>query len=398
MKRLIYFVGVCILCTIMATACTSSETKDEQEVSNLIEETNTNKETIKVDGEYLIIDKEAFTNVFNTMIESSEILKGIGKIEKWNKTNLEGNEIYETSIANFTMQFEKLKKGEKCLYIELVDNTDNSEEDYNNMFAMMYIIAMMCEDFDNSETENFKNDMLEVFNDVVNTKRCFKNGDKIADRYVLGEKCVYEISYTSFKSIDDTTFDNTIYFSVMPATEENISAEMDLEEISADIPFCSTENEKEPENETETEINEKPQNDTQEQDTTEQKIITATKKVFGEENYINVFYEPEDNFVLIKAKGKDLLSSSMSAKGMLKSIKDTLYEIREIPDLNVDFNIVYTMVNSAGDTSDNIVIKATYKNETRNSINWDEYVLHENMPKIADEWWVHPAIQAELEE
>ena len=144
--------------------------------------------------------------------------------------------------------------------------------------------------------------------------------------------------------------------------------------------------------------NEEPQNNTQEQDTQEQKIITATKKVFGEENYINVFYEPEDNFVLIKAKGKDLLSSSMSAKGMLKSIKDTLYEIREIPDLNVDFNIVYTMVNSAGDTSDDIVIKATYKNETRNSINWDEYVLYEDMPKIADEWWAHTAIETALKE
>lgn len=144
--------------------------------------------------------------------------------------------------------------------------------------------------------------------------------------------------------------------------------------------------------------NKEPQNNTQEQDTQEQKIISATKKVFGEENYINVFYEPEDNFVLIKAKGKDLLSSSMSAKGMLKSIKDTLYEIREIPDLNVDFNIVYTMVNSAGDTSDDIVIKATYKNETRNSINWDEYVLHEDMPKIADEWWTHTAIEAALKE
>lgn len=152
-------------------------------------------------------------------------------------------------------------------------------------------------------------------------------------------------------------------------------------------------------NENDKELNEtKTSEIIQEQDTQEQKIITATKKVFGEENYINVFYEPEDNFVLIKAKGKDLLSSSMTAKGMLKSIKDTLYEIREIPDLNVDFNIVYTMVNSAGDTSDDIVIKATYKNETRNSINWNEYVLHEDMPKIADEWWVHPAIQAALKE
>lgn len=401
MKKLMYFVGVCILCIIMVTACTNNEIKDKQEVSNSAGETNTNKEkrkAIEVDGEYLIIDKEAFTDIFNTMIESSEILKGIGKIEKWDKTNVEGSEIYETSIANFTMQFEKLKKDEKCLWIELVDSTDNSEEDYNNMFTMMYIVATICEDFDNSETEKFKNDMLETFNDVINTKRCFENGDKLEDGYVLGEKCVYEISYTSFKSIDDTTFDNTIYFSVSPATVEQISGAMNLEKISSEIPFCSTENEEEPESEAGTITNEEPQNNAPEQDTPEQKIIRATKKVFGEENYINVFYEPEDNFVLIKAKGKDLLSSGMSAKGMLKSIKDTLYEIREIPDLNVDFNIVYTMVNSTGDTSDDIVIKATYKNETRNSINWDEYVLHEDMPEIADEWWVHPAIQAALEE
>ncbi len=395
MKKLMYFIGVCILCAVMATACTSNETKNKQEVSNLVEETNTNKEAIEVDGEYLIIDKEAFTDIFNTRIESSEALKGIGKIEKWDKTNVEGSEIYETSIANFTMQFEKPKKDEKYLWIELVDSTDNSEEDYNNMFAIMYMLATICEDFDDLESEKFKNDMLEVFNDIVNTKSCFENGDKLADGYILGEKCVYEISYTSFESIDDTTFNNTIYFSILPATAENISASMSLEEMSKEIPFCSTKIDEESEKET---TQAETTNKSQQNDTTEQKIITATKKVFGEENYINVFYEPEDNFVLIKAKGKDLLSSSMSAKGMLKSIKDTLYEIREIPDLNVDFNIVYTMVNSAGDTSDDIVIKATYKNETRNSINWDEYVLHEDMPKIADEWWAHTAIQKALEE
>lgn len=363
MKKLMYFIGVCALCAVMATSCANSETQDKQEVDNSVEETNTNKKAIEVDDEYLIIDKESFTDVFNTMIESSETLKGIEKIEKWDKTNLEENEIYKTSVSNFIIQFEKLKKGEKCLYIELVDSTDNSEEDYNNMLAIMYVLATICEDFDNSKSEEFKNDMLEVFNDVVNTKRCFKNGDKLADGYVLGEKCVYDISYTSFKSIDDTTFDNTIYFSISPATEKNISASMSSEEMSEEIPFCSTKSDEESDkeiNQAET-TNESQQNDTSEQDAQEQKIITATKKVFGEENYIDVFYEPEDNFVLIKAKGKDLLSSSMTAKGMLKSIKDTLYEIREIPDLNVDFNIVYTMVNSAGDTSDDIVIKATYK-------------------------------------
>ena len=304
-------------------------------------------------------------------------MKDVGKIKKWDKTSLEKDEIFETSISNFTIELVKYKENERYSGISVNSKYNLKEDDYNDVFTMMHIVAMMCENFDNSESEEFKNNMLEAFDDVVSTK---------GSQYVLGKKCVYFISYWSYEFGGDT-----IYFLAVPATDERISEVINL---------CATENNKEPQKETnqaET-TNESQQNDTSEQDAQEQKIITATKKVFGEENYIDVFYEPEDNFVLIKAKGKDLLSSSMTAKGMLKSIKDTLYEIREIPDLNVDFNIVYTMVNSAGDTSDDIVIKATYKNETRNNINWNEYVLHEDIPKIADEWWAHTAIQAELEE
>lgn len=381
MKKLMCFVGVCALCATMATACTNNG----QEATNLTEESNANREKrtgVEVDGEYLVIDRKVFTDVFNTMIENSEVLSDIGKIKKWDKTSLEEDEIetYETSISNSSIGLAKLKKSENFPYI-FIYTIYSSEEDYNKAFTMMYMVAMMCENFDDLESEKFKNSMLEVFDDVINIKekRC---------GYILGKKCIYTIFYDdSYEFVD-----NTIDFYVAPATEE---------EISETIELCSSENDEEPEkeaNEDETMVNEELQNDTSEQDTQEQKIISATKKVFGEENYINVFYEPEDNFVLIKAKGKDLLSSSMTAKGMLKAIKDTLYEIREIPDLNVDFNIVYTMVNSAGDTSDDIVVKATYKNETRSSINWDVYVMHENMPNIADEWWVHPAIQTALEE
>ena len=375
-----YFIGVCALCAVMATSCANSETQDKQEVDNSIEETNTNREGktgIERDGEYLVIDRKVFTNIFNTMVENSEILKDVGKIKKWDKTSLEKDEIFETSISNFTIELVKYKENERYSGISVNSKYNLKEDDYNDVFTMMHIVAMMCENFDNSESEEFKNNMLEAFDDVVSTK---------GSQYVLGKKCVYFISYWSYEFGGDT-----IYFLAVPATDERISEVINL---------CATENNKEPQKETnqaET-TNESQQNDTSEQDAQEQKIITATKKVFGEENYIDVFYEPEDNFVLIKAKGKDLLSSSMTAKGMLKSIKDTLYEIREIPDLNVDFNIVYTMVNSAGDTSDDIVIKATYKNETRNNINWNEYVLHEDIPKIADEWWAHTAIQAELEE
>lgn len=149
--------------------------------------------------------------------------------------------------------------------------------------------------------------------------------------------------------------------------------------------------------ETQTVSLQKTENKTKEE-TEEEQIIAMTKEVFGEENYINVFYEPEDNFVLIKAKAKENAGSSLTAKGMLKSIHDILEEMQDMTNLNVDFNIVYDMVDSSGNVSEDIVIKATYTSETRNSINWDNYVLFENMPVIADEWWIHPAVQRALEE
>ena len=135
-----------------------------------------------------------------------------------------------------------------------------------------------------------------------------------------------------------------------------------------------------------------------EEEKEEEQIISITKEEFGEENYINVFYEPKDNFILIKAKARENAGNSLTAKGMLKSIKEVLYEMKDMPNLNVDFNIVYDMANSSGNISEDIVIKATYTSETRNNINWENYVLFEDMPTLADAWWIHPAVQRALEE
>lgn len=363
MKKFIYFIAVYMFCSVITTACTSNKIEDEKKLDNsaeLIEEIDTRKEKadeektpVELDGEYFVIDRETFTDLFNSA-------ENFENIEEWNKddTDDEELEIYYTIVSDTVVELLKEKESEKYLGI-LVNSYCDTIEDLDKISQIPIIICSLCE-YPFPITDSFLNDTTSAVYDTFNT------GEK---QYVYGKKGVFCYFYNNGVMS---------FFAIPPMKEEQTY--------------------KENEKEIQTVTNEEPQNNALEQDPQEQKIIRATKKVFGEENYINVFYEPEDNFVLIKAKGKDLLSSDMSAKGMLKSIKDTLYEIREIPDLNVDFNIVYTMVNSAGDTSDDIVIKATYKNETRNSINWDEYVLHEDMPKIADEWWVHPAIQAALEE
>lgn len=149
--------------------------------------------------------------------------------------------------------------------------------------------------------------------------------------------------------------------------------------------ILSSEDSSEPSTVTEQEI-------PKEQSEVETKIISTTKAEFGEQNYIMVNYIPEDNYVLIKAKGKENLSNEATVKGMYLSISKILKELKDIPDLNIDFNIEYSMIDTSGNLSSMIVIKATYTNATRSNINWDRF-LWENMDIIADEWWIHPALQ-----
>lgn len=149
--------------------------------------------------------------------------------------------------------------------------------------------------------------------------------------------------------------------------------------------ILSSEDSSEPSTVTEQEI-------PKEQSEVETKIISTTKAEFGEQNFIMVNYIPEDNYVLIKAKGKENLSNEATVKGMYLSISKILKELKDIPDLNIDFNIEYSMIDTSGNLSSMIVIKATYTNATRSNINWDRF-LWENTDIIADEWWIHPALQ-----
>ena len=82
LKRIMYFVGVCILCITIVTGCTNNETepKNEQKVTNLAEETvediieqKENDVAVEVKGEYFIINKELFKDEFNFIASNIQI-------------------------------------------------------------------------------------------------------------------------------------------------------------------------------------------------------------------------------------------------------------------------------------------------------------------------------------
>ncbi len=85
----------------------------------------------------------------------------------------------------------------------------------------------------------------------------------------------------------------------------------------------------------------------------------------------------------------------MIVQGMYKDIYDTLKELDGIEPLSLDFNITYSIVDIYGNSNDEIVIKASYSKETRNKLNFNN-LLFENIDTVADDWWLHPALETAL--
>lgn len=113
------------------------------------------------------------------------------------------------------------------------------------------------------------------------------------------------------------------------------------------------------------------------------------------DNDTSVTYNEYNNFVLVKFKGSENLTNKMTVKGMFMDIKNILEKLKDYDNLDVDFNVTYTMQDTYGNTSDDIVIKASYPDKIRKKINWDNF-LWENINTVASEWWMHTALQNAL--
>jgi hypothetical protein len=124
---------------------------------------------------------------------------------------------------------------------------------------------------------------------------------------------------------------------------------------------------------------------------TKTELKEQIEKVVGSDMLETFNYVPENNFSLIKFKGSENLSNKMTVKGMYLDIFNILKEIQSTIDTDVDFNVTYPLKDKYGNVSDDIVIKATFKNDTIKKINF-ENALFEKIPDMADEWWNHNAL------
>ena len=199
MKRIMYFVGVCILCITIVTGCTNNETetKNEQKMTDLEKKTDEDKEkeenkesnvAVEVKGERLAINTELFKEQFNfiaTNLDSD--ITDISKIDEWKyeikQIGNNSEEVYTTFVDTSRITLAKFENEENFVGI-VVDNFLETQEEYNHAVILSHLIATICED--SKKIDDFMDNMLKAFDDAMETSE---------DQYVYGKKMKYCFSY-----------------------------------------------------------------------------------------------------------------------------------------------------------------------------------------------------------
>lgn len=130
----------------------------------------------------------------------------------------------------------------------------------------------------------------------------------------------------------------------------------------------------------------------------EDKVKSAVHKAFGKENDFNkkdsileLNYNKDLGYILVRVYGSDNFSSNMIKKGMWMDVESSLKKLKEEKDIQtIEFNIVFPMEDQYGNSSDDNVMKLSLSRETLDKINWANFDYN-NLPNVADEYWEHPA-------
>ncbi|MCC2351993.1 hypothetical protein [Bacillus pacificus] len=133
--------------------------------------------------------------------------------------------------------------------------------------------------------------------------------------------------------------------------------------------------------------------------TLEDKVKKLTNKKFGEKKVESVKVndnlgteDPNDKIVLITTEAKENISANYTKKGMWI---DTISILKDLKDENniseIAFFYKYPLVDQYGNEKKDNVMKITLNRETLDKINYDNF-LHDNLPKVANQYWEHPAL------
>lgn len=105
-------------------------------------------------------------------------------------------------------------------------------------------------------------------------------------------------------------------------------------------------------------------------------------------------FNKPNGFAVTRVYGSENLSNKMTRDGMWMHTAAVLKHVKPIkPVKGIIINILYPLEDQYGKTSYDVVMKITFKRETIDKINFDNF-NNDNVPNIADEYWQHPALPA----
>jgi hypothetical protein len=123
----------------------------------------------------------------------------------------------------------------------------------------------------------------------------------------------------------------------------------------------------------------------------EKVVLEAVNKNFAKSDENTIDYSPANKSVVIRCIGSDNLSNDWIKKGMWIDIEDTLKEARDLDFEEVEFNILFPLVDTYGNSSNEVVMKAGFSKEVLRKINWENFIS-DNIPKVASSYWEHGAL------
>lgn len=126
----------------------------------------------------------------------------------------------------------------------------------------------------------------------------------------------------------------------------------------------------------------------------------AVHKAFGETNsfdkkdsILEMNFNKDNGFLLIKVFAKDNLTEKFIKLGMWDGMTQVLKELKDNQDMKtVSFMIIFPMQDAYGKSSNDTVMKAEFNAEIRAKINFENFIS-KNIPVIAQNYWEHPAIR-----
>ncbi|MGE7766682.1 hypothetical protein [Peribacillus sp. NPDC096540] len=103
-----------------------------------------------------------------------------------------------------------------------------------------------------------------------------------------------------------------------------------------------------------------------------------------------------DKIILLTLTGDENLTTKMAIKGMLMKSKDAFQQVfknKEAEEVTLFWQ--YPMIDAYGKSKDENVIKITLTKGTFDKIEWKTFD-YKNFEAVADQFWMHQALQNEL--